>query len=251
MSGRPNIFLCHSSKDHSMVKEFRVHLDPLFHSSDLKIWEDSMLFAGRSWHESIQAELESSIAAIILVSPGLLDSDYVRSHEIPVFLEIAEAKKIPIYCLYLSYSVVGEISFYPSYNESSTGVRLTDYHGLNSPEKPLSDVSKRQWNKVLRDAAIQVYNDLRELGWIQASGPRKLIGFVAREPISGRRTIYVRVERRKPHPKYSHVICKDKTFAVHWHENIDIHKGDRVEIVECAPKSKTKKHELVRKHPEA
>jgi small subunit ribosomal protein S17 len=243
---QPSIFLCHSSKDDAVVVEFRAHLDPLFHLCDLRIWDDSELFAGRPWHENIQAQLKTSIAAIILVSPGLLDSDYVRSHEIPVFLGIAQSTRLPIYCLYLAYSVVDQIFFYPSTQEASEPVKLTEYQGLNSPEEPLP-VIKRQRNKVLRDAAIKVYNDLRERGLIQSNMPRRLIGIVDREPTLGRRTLYVRVETRKPHPKYGQVVRKDKTYPVHWNEDVEIHVNDRVEVRECRPRSKTKKHELVRK----
>jgi formylglycine-generating enzyme required for sulfatase activity len=161
---RRNITLCHSSKDDSMAKEFRVHLDPLFDTMDLSIWDDSELFAGKSWHEGIRGELKSTIAVIVLVSPGLLDSAHARSHDIPAFLEIAESMKTPIYCLYLEHSNVDQVLFSSSYNEATGGIRLTDYQGLNSPSKPLSDILKRRRNKVLRDAAIQVYNDLLRLG---------------------------------------------------------------------------------------
>jgi ribosomal protein S17 len=245
--GRPNIFICHSSRDDGIVVEFRVHLDPLFDLCDLKVWDDSNLFAGRPWHENIQANLESSVAAIILVSPSLLNSDYARSHEIPVFLGYAKSECLPIYCLYLAHSVVDQIFFYPSSEEPLEPVKLTEYQGLNSPDKPLDAVIKRQRNKVLVDAALKVINDLREKGLIKANGPRRLIGLVDREPTLGRRTLYVRIETRKPHPKYSQVVRKDKTYAVHWDEDVEIHCNDKVGIRECAPKSKTKKHKLVRK----
>ena len=244
-----------------MVVEFRVHLDPLFHLSDLRIWEDSMLFAGRSWHESIQAKLKSSIAAIILVSPGLLDSNYVRNHEIPVFLGYAQSANLPIYCLYLAYSVVDQIFFYPSTGDACEPVKLTDYQGLNSPEQPLAGIMKGRKNKVLRDAALEVYSDLLrrelirasgpsrliDLEHIKANGPRRLIGIVDREPTLGRRTLYVRVVTQKPHPEYGKVVRKGKTYPVHWDENVEIHCNDKVEIRECPPRSKTKTHELVRK----
>jgi formylglycine-generating enzyme required for sulfatase activity len=168
---RRNITLCHSSKDDSMAKEFRVHLDPLFHTMDLRIWDDSELFAGRSWHEGIRGELKSTIAVIVLVSRDLLDSAHTRSHDFPAFLEIAESMKTPIYCLYLEHSIVDQVLFSSSYNETSGGIRLTGYQGLNSPSKPLSDILKRRRNKVLRDAAIHVFNDLLRLGLIQRNVP--------------------------------------------------------------------------------
>jgi formylglycine-generating enzyme required for sulfatase activity len=165
-SNRRKIILCHTSQDDSIALEFRIHLDPLFHLMDLSVSDDSELFAGRSWHEDIWGELKSTIAVIVLVSQGLLDSDHARSHHIPAFLEIAESRKTPIYCLYLEHSVVDQLLFFPSFNKSTRGIRLTDYQGLNSHVKPLSDILKRRRNTVLRDASLQVYGDLRKLGLI-------------------------------------------------------------------------------------
>jgi hypothetical protein len=62
--------------------------------------------------------------------------------------------------------VVDQLLFFPSYNKTTGGIRLTEYQGLNSPKKPLSDMLKRRRNNVLRDAALQVYGDLRRLGLI-------------------------------------------------------------------------------------
>ncbi len=247
MSGLPNIFICHSSEDHKVVNEFRKHLNPLFCSRDLNIWDDSDLPIGRPWHKGIQDQVKSSVAAIILVSPSLLDSDYVRTNEITIFLELAKDSGLPIYCMYLSFSVVEEMYFFPSSSGSSEGIRLTDYQGLNSPETPLSQLTKKDRNKFLVNSALTILNDLKDRGIVPRGGPRRTVGIVDREPLIGRLTVYVLVQRTKPHPTYGHTIRTRKIIAVHWDESIDLHKDDRVEVRECAPKSRTKKHELIRK----
>ena len=55
----------------------------------------------------------------------------------------------------------------------------------------------------------------------------------------------VAVEFRAQHPKYGKYVRKRSVHHVH-DENNDANLGDRVEIAECRPLSKTKSWELVR-----
>jgi small subunit ribosomal protein S17 len=59
------------------------------------------------------------------------------------------------------------------------------------------------------------------------------------------KTRRVSVEFLARHPKYGKYIRKRTLLHVHDEHN-DSHRGDRVEIAECRPKSKTKSWELVR-----
>ena len=58
------------------------------------------------------------------------------------------------------------------------------------------------------------------------------------------KTIVVRVERVVRHPTYGKVIRTHKKYHVHDEKN-RASKGDRVQIMECRPLSKTKKWRLV------
>ena len=55
----------------------------------------------------------------------------------------------------------------------------------------------------------------------------------------------VEVERRVRHPKYGKIMRRRTVCHVH-DENEQSALGDTVEIVECPPKSKTKRWELIR-----
>jgi small subunit ribosomal protein S17 len=64
---------------------------------------------------------------------------------------------------------------------------------------------------------------------------------------SGRmqKTITVEVERRYRHPKYGKYVVRTRRFAVHDERN-EARPGDRVEISETRPLSRTKRWRLVR-----
>jgi small subunit ribosomal protein S17 len=57
-------------------------------------------------------------------------------------------------------------------------------------------------------------------------------------------TITVRVERRFKHPVLQKTIKKSKKYRAH-DENETFNVGDTVRIIECAPRSKTKRWEVV------
>lgn len=57
-------------------------------------------------------------------------------------------------------------------------------------------------------------------------------------------TITVQVERRTTHPLLHKVIRSSKKYRAH-DENNTYKVGDQVRIIECAPRSKTKRWEVV------
>lgn len=73
---------------------------------------------------------------------------------------------------------------------------------------------------------------------------RRLVqGIVA--SAAANKTISVRVERIFKHPKYKKYIRRHTNVHAH-DEGNEAHTGDRVEIMECRPMSKTKRFRLVR-----
>jgi len=57
-------------------------------------------------------------------------------------------------------------------------------------------------------------------------------------------TVTVSVERRYKHPLLQKTIRKSKKYRAH-DENNSFNVGDQVRIQECAPKSKTKRWEVI------
>ena len=72
---------------------------------------------------------------------------------------------------------------------------------------------------------------------------KQLIGVVASDKMNKSRR--VEIDRLVKHPKYGKFIKRRTVCHVH-DENNESQIGDTVEIVECPPKSKTKRWDLVR-----
>jgi small subunit ribosomal protein S17 len=238
---RKNIFICHSSQDEEAVRELRIHLNPLFDSGDLVVWEDSMLFSGQPWEPAIRAAMRRSIAAIFLVSAHLLNSKYVRGTEIPAFLKQAHQAKFRIYCLYLDYSVVDEVEFTFRANGAEVTKKLTDFHGLNAPTDPISR-HPRSRTEILAIAAKRIFADTRD-----GRAPKTLYGIVDRPPVARSKTLYVRISRFEKHARYGKRLRRSTILAVHHDEDQIFSVGDSVEIIECRPISRTKHHKVLRK----
>ena len=72
---------------------------------------------------------------------------------------------------------------------------------------------------------------------------RTIVGVVASNKAN--KTIKVIVEFQTKHPKYGKFLKRRTTLQAHDEKN-EAKEGDRVEIAECRPLSKTKHHRLVR-----
>jgi small subunit ribosomal protein S17 len=72
---------------------------------------------------------------------------------------------------------------------------------------------------------------------------RTIVGVVASD--KGDKSIKVVVEFQTRHPKYGKILKRRTSLHAHDEKN-EAKEGDRVEIAECRPLSKTKHHRLVR-----
>ena len=78
---------------------------------------------------------------------------------------------------------------------------------------------------------------------VKRGSPRKLTGLVLSH--NRNKTIKVVLESMTKHPVYGKYLKRRTTLQAH-DENNEARVGDRVEIAECRPLSKTKHHRLVR-----
>ncbi len=75
------------------------------------------------------------------------------------------------------------------------------------------------------------------------SGRKRVMGIVSSNKMD--KTLVVRVERRKKHPRYGKYIKRTTVYKAH-DEGNRANVGDKVEIMETKPLSKTKRWRLVR-----
>ena len=71
---------------------------------------------------------------------------------------------------------------------------------------------------------------------------KSLIGIVVSDKCD--KTRRVDIERRFAHPAYGKIVSRKTVCHVH-DENNESHVGDRVKIIECRPRSKKKRWDLV------
>lgn len=76
------------------------------------------------------------------------------------------------------------------------------------------------------------------------SAVKTVIGTVV--SVGAQKTVHVKVTHMKVHPIYRKALKRTKTFACH-NEISEIHVGDKVEIRQTRPVSKTKHFVIVKK----
>jgi hypothetical protein len=141
-----NVFICHASRDHAYVDELVHYVAPVVKTqlSDLRLWEDSSLFAGEPWSERIQQEIENSVAAVVIVSDNLLNSTYAMEREMPNFLARAEAGAFEVFCLYVKPCLVDEYIFKVNVKDGQRNITLAKYTWLNPPHTPIDSIFHRR-----------------------------------------------------------------------------------------------------------
>ena len=84
----------YSHKDESHRLRFRTALAGLRHQG-LVVWDDREVEAGAEWHDVIIEQFKSSHYIVFLVSPDLLDSDYVYV-EMELALELYDQQLVRV-----------------------------------------------------------------------------------------------------------------------------------------------------------
>src|SRR5215510_10841457 len=84
----PKVFISYSHVDEKRWKNrLQKHLKVLEKHGSLSFWEDRQIAAGQEWHTEIKAALDSADAAILLISPDFLGSNFILNEEIPAILQ--------------------------------------------------------------------------------------------------------------------------------------------------------------------
>jgi hypothetical protein len=77
--GRTRVFVSYSHRDQQWLERLQVHLVPLSGVYRIEIWDDSRIAPGSKWRSEIQDALDSTLAAVLLVSAcHLRDIGYIE-----------------------------------------------------------------------------------------------------------------------------------------------------------------------------
>jgi hypothetical protein len=156
---RDRVFISYSHQDEEFLQAFQVHLKPWEDRKLLDIWSDRDIETSQDWHQTIQAALQETAVAVLLISPNFLASDYIRQQELPDLLRAREEGELDLACLYMRDSGVDDddAAFEVTLSTGETfSVKLTKYQGLNNPRDVVADMSASARDTLYKQAAAEI-----------------------------------------------------------------------------------------------
>lgn len=139
---RKNVFVSYSHQDRDWLERLKVHLAPYLRGEALHLWDDTNIKPGSSWAADIQRQIEKARAAVLLVTPTFLASDYVFKVELPRILSRASADLAVLW-----------IPVAPSAYQATP---LAQIQALHDPTKPLSTLSRPKQEAALVEISRRI-----------------------------------------------------------------------------------------------
>ncbi len=194
---RHKVFICYSHRDKELFDQLLTHLDPYDNQHLLEIWTDGKILAGDEWRAEIFRRIAAADAAVVLVSPDLLASDFVCDHELPRLLQAREQGRLTLMPLFLRPAATDIMRFEVDGADGSREINLSEIQGLNPATEPLAGLEPAARDKALADAAKKLLGVLRALPRPDARPARR-----RRELTVALETRQDRLARSYGHPPY-------------------------------------------------
>ena len=84
---RKLVFVSYSNKDSKFLEEFLTHLDQHLEPEQIDKWDEERIKTEADWKDSLRKALGKAFAAVLLVSPNYLSTDYILQHDLPALLK--------------------------------------------------------------------------------------------------------------------------------------------------------------------
>lgn len=166
------VFVSYSHKDKRYFDELQVHLKPLVREKDLVVWDDNKIKTGDLWKLEIKNALAQSKAAILLVSPDFLASEFIIKHELQPLLKAAKTKGLTVLPVILSHSSLELLG-------------LAEFKAVNDISKPLKGKSRTSrdavWVKLAKEikSILTSQNQVEPL--LEREAPLRIVSRVRHE----------------------------------------------------------------------
>jgi len=146
---KPNtksIFVSYSHIDSEYLERLKIHLKPFEKKGQIDLWADTKIKAGEKWKDKINAALEKSVIAILIISADFLASDFIVDNELPPMLKAAEEKGKVILPL-----IAKPCRF-------TTDENLSKFQSINDPKHPLSKLNENDREEIYVKVADLIDN---------------------------------------------------------------------------------------------
>jgi hypothetical protein len=141
---RSGVFISYAHDDDSKwVEMLLASLEPLTQRADIRVWTDREIAPGEDWHLGIQNALDHAKVGVMLVSPSFLESDYIKSDELPKMLKAAESEGLKIFWV-------------PVVRTETKANPIARFQAAHPPDKPLAELTKAAARKALSSAAAKL-----------------------------------------------------------------------------------------------
>jgi len=134
-----SIFISYSHEDLIWLELVKKFLYVLEQQGVIEFWDDSKIPAGQEWKPEIEKALDSSKAALLLISQDFLISDFITKYELPKMLDDAKEKGKKIYWIPVTSSTV-----FDSHKEIAKFQSL-----VANPSVSLQDLTEAERNQAL------------------------------------------------------------------------------------------------------
>jgi hypothetical protein len=152
------VMVSYSSKDRETVERLKINFAPVVNQDTVQFWEDSDIEKGEEWRKAIAAAIDDAAIAVLLVSANFFASSYVCNDELPQILRRQREGKLKVLSVFLARSLVDDIDI--SVTDSKTGatypVKLDSLQGFGAPDKPLSEMTPPECDRVFVALARKV-----------------------------------------------------------------------------------------------
>ena len=82
----PVVFVSYSREDEKWRRRFAEMLKPLVRERRLEVWSDDRMVTGYEWRPQLAEAIGRARAALLLVSPSFLASDFIMDQELPALM---------------------------------------------------------------------------------------------------------------------------------------------------------------------
>jgi serine/threonine protein kinase len=146
----PQVFISYARKDSLWLEEFQTMLKPFVRRGQFRVWADTRIDPSAAWKAEIEKALESSRAALVLVSKEFLASDFIARVELPAIMERATHGDLTLFWALLSSCPYQDTDF-------------EKYQAIHDPKQPLDRLSAADRNFAVTEICERIKRGLFKL----------------------------------------------------------------------------------------